>query len=330
MKRIITILSMLLFFLASCRKEDTSVFVPDPDYRLDSGWVNSISDQSKICELVKNILPPAPLTDSAELFLNDTTFIRREFYDIIIPPGTLKGSSSGDITGKIAYNFFFTDKLGDYIRLQQSTINNEQYLLSTDGSFYTRFFRGTEELTIAAGKNIIVRYNDPQPKSAMKVFYGSDVINYPVPVNVSNGWLTSSGSCYVKPVARKFNNNTFYAYEVSTDKLKWINTASGLPANNTLLNLNVYLPDLFSNANTEAYLIIKDFKTAVKLSGDVNSRKFTAPNIPSGKSALIVTISKIATEYFLGTQDIITSDKPVEVKPVKGGFDRITSYINSL
>ncbi|MBI1783314.1 MAG: hypothetical protein HYR66_18420 [Sphingobacteriales bacterium] len=329
MKKLISILTILIF-LASCRKEDSFSFEPDQHNKLDSTWVNAISDQSKVCELVKNFSTIQPVTDTTELFLNDTTFIREDNYDIIIPPGTLKGSSTSAITGKISYNFILTEKLGDYIRLQQSTINSSQYLLSTGGSFYLRFFRGTEELNLIDGKYIVVRYNEPQPRQNMKVFYGAGDLSYPVPVNVSNGWTLSSANCYVKPVARKVNTTYYYAYEVSTDRLKWINIASNLTQGTSLVSLSVYLPDLFSNANTQAYIVFKDTKTIVKLSGDAGSRKFVVLNIPAGAHASIVTISKTAEDYFMAVQDVITSDKPIQVKPDKVNLDQIINFINTL
>lgn len=330
MKKLITILSIFTIALASCRKEDSFAFQPDQHNRLDSSWVNSISDQSKVCELIKSFSAVQPVTDTVELAANDTTVIRRDFYDILIPPAALKTSSSTTVTGKIYYNFLFTEKMGDYIRLQQSTINNDQYLLSTSGSCYLRFYSGSDDLYLADGKNIIIRYNEQQPNQNMKLFYGASDISYPVPVNVSNGWVSASANCYVKPIVRKFNGYYYYAYEASTDRLKWINIAASLPQGLNLTTLNVYLPDLFSNANTQAYVVFKDARSIVKLTGDAGSRKFVAPNIPSGVHAMIITLSKTAEDYFLGVQDVITSDKPLQVKPEKVRLDQIINFINSL
>ncbi|RTL60897.1 MAG: hypothetical protein EKK37_01725 [Sphingobacteriales bacterium] len=329
MKKLIGILSTLIL-AASCTKEDSFGFNPNQLQNLDSSWVTTIPDQSKICELVKSLPAVQPITDSVEILAADTTVISKDLYDILIPPKALKTSSGAVVTGKVAFNFYFTEKLGDYIRLQQSTINSSQYLLSTNASFYLRFFLGADELAIIAGKNIIVRYNDPQPKQNMKLFYGPGDIGYTTPVNNTILWYASTSNCYVTPVARKLNATYYYAYEVSTDRLKWINIASGLPQGLTLLNLSVYLPDLFSNANTQAFIIFKDTKTLVKLNGEASTRKFTAPNIPAGVKATVVTISKSAEEYYLGTQEIITTDKPLQVKPIKSSLDQIINFINSL
>ena len=328
MKKILIIAATVILMASSCKK-DSIVFVPDPGQQLDSGWVTSISDKQKITELVKSIIPPPPATEEAEI-IKDTTYIRRELFDIIIPPGSLKGTATADVIGKISFQFSLLQKKGDYIRLQQSTINGERFLLNSGGGFFIRFFRGTEEINIVPGKNILVKYNDPLPLQNMKVFYGTDNIANPVPVNTGGTWTVSTNNNYVKPIQRKFNTTSYYGYEVSTDKLRWINTALNLPSGITLVNLSVYVPDLFSNANTQAFIVFKDLRTVVQLSGDAGSRKFTAANIPAGKAALIVTISKVAGDYFLGTREIITSDKPVEVKPLPGGLDRITSYLNSL
>lgn len=328
MKKILAIAATVVLMASSCKK-DSIVFVPDPGQQLDSNWVASIDDKQKIAELVKSIMLPPPATDEAEI-IKDTTYINRELFDIIIPPGSLKGTVTADVIGKISFQFFLLQKKGDYIRLQQSTINAERLLLNSGGGFFIRFFRGTEEINIVPGKNILVRYNDPQPLQNMKVFYGTDNIANPVPVNTSGTWTPSANNNYVKPVQRKFNTSSYYGYEVSTDKLRWINTALNFPGGITLVNLSVYVPDLFSNANTQVFIVFKESRTVVQLSGDAGSRKFTAANIPAGKTALIVTISKAASDYFLGTQEIITSDKPIEVKPLAGGLDRIISYLNSL
>lgn len=328
MKKLVTIyLSVLI--LSSCRK-DSLEFIPDTGQQLDSAWVGTITDQSKISELVKSIIPPPPVSDTTIIFLNDTTFIRNELFDIAIPPGALKGSTTGDISGKVSYIFSLLQKKGDYIRLQQSTINGDKFLLGSGGGFFIRFFRGNEELNLAPGKNIIVRYNDPQPVQGMKVYYGTDNIIAPLPTNTSDAWASSSTATYVKPVQRKFNNTLSYGYEISTDRLRWVNAALYPYGTAGLINLSVYVPDLFSNANTQAYLILKDKRTIVKLTGEPGSRKFVAPNVPSNQAAIIVTISKVASDYFLGSQEIITSDKPNEVKPIKGGLDRILNYLNTL
>jgi hypothetical protein len=328
MKKLSTIIIAALL-LASCKK-DSIIFIPDPGQELDSAWVTTINADSKISELIKSILPPPPVADTVELLLKDTTIIRRELFDIIIPEGALKGAGATDITGKVAYNFFLLQKKGDFIRLQQSTINNDRFLLNSGGGFFIRFFRGSEELNIVPGKNIIVRFNDPLPLQNMKVFYGAESIVSPTPVNTSSGWSVSLNSTYVKPVQRKFNNVASYGYEVATDKLRWVNAALNLSTGTGTVNISVYVPDLFSNANTQAFIVFKEFRTIVKLTGEPGSRKFIAPNIPANKSAMIVTISKIAGDYFLGTQEIITTDKPIEVKPLKGGLDRITGFLNTL
>ena len=329
MKKIINILCVAILILSSCKK-DSIVFVPDPGQQLDSAWVTSINDQNKIAELIKSILPPPPVTDTTEILLKDTTFVHKDLFDIIIPPGTLKGSTSGDVTGKVSYMFFLLQKKGDFIRLQQSTLNNDKFLLNSGGGFFIRFFRGSEELNLNTGKNIIVRYNDPLPLQNMKVFYGADNISTSTPINTNTTWTNSTSATYVKLIQRKFNTTASYGYEVSTDRLRWVNAALNLSTSTGLVNLSAYVPDLFSNANTQAFIIFKDQRTVVKLSGEPGSRKFIAPNIPLNKAAIIITISKVASDYFLGTQEIITSDKPIEVKPIIGGLDRILSYLNTL
>ncbi|HET9057588.1 MAG TPA: hypothetical protein VFN30_12150 [Chitinophagaceae bacterium] len=335
MKKLSILITVAVFMLASCKK-DSSIFLPNAGQELDSIWVSTISEQSKISELTKSIIPAAPLTDSVVILpadstgMKDTTIIRRELFDIVIPPDALKGSVTSDVVGKINFVMFLLRKKGDYIRLQQSTISNDRSLLNSGGGFFLRFFRGNEELNIAPGKNILVRFNDPAPLQNMKVYYGPDNVVSPIPSNFGATWTASTTSTYVKPIQRNYNTANYYGYEILTDKLKWVNAGLNFSTGIDLINLSVFVPDLFSNANTEAYIVFKDTRTVVKLTGDVSSRKFVAEKIPLNKSAVIVTISKVSNDYFLGTKEIITSDKPVEVKPLATSLDAIIAHLNSL
>lgn len=314
--------------LSSCAK-DRIEFVPDPGQQLDSVWVSTINDDNKISELIKSFSLPALINDTTTLS-NDTTFIHREKFDIIIPPGALKSSTTANLYGRINYSFFLLQKKGDFIKLQQSTINADKNALYTGGNFFLRFSKDNEALTIVPGKIVIIRFNDPQPTKDMKVFYGTENLNPTTPVNICNGWAAANSVAYVKPVQRIFNSISSYGYEVGTDKLSWINTGALYPYSTSSINLSVYVPDLFSNANTEAYLVLKDQRCVIKLSGEAGTRKFSAPNIPSGKSAIVVTVSKVSEDYFLGSTEIITSDKPVEVKPAHSSLDHILDFLNSL
>jgi hypothetical protein len=164
----------------------------------------------------------------------------------------------------------------------------------------------------------------------MNVFYGGDNYSLSYPVNNAPGWMPANTSAYVKPVQRTYNNHTYYGYEVATDKTKWVNAANTLTPGPPLINMSVFLPDLFSNANTQIFLVLKDSRSISKLSGDPGSRKFIAANIPAGKAATLVCFAKCANNYFLAAKDISTGDGMTELKPMPSDLSKIISYLNSL
>ena len=97
------------------------------------------------------------------------------------------------------------------------------------------------------------------------------------------------------------------------------------------------LASYFTNSNTIAYTVFRDFRSVVGMYGDVNSRKFSTGLLPVGKQVTVVVISKQGNDFFIGSQNVTTAtsasnpgEQTVAVTPVKKSLAEIISFLNTL
>ncbi|MFN5135640.1 MAG: hypothetical protein ACK5DG_10025 [Chitinophagaceae bacterium] len=322
-KGISVIVAIMIFFTA-CQK-NSDVFVPDPGQQLDSAWVSTITSNSQISVLTNRI---TGVFDNAQVNVNstvDTSIASNTGLVIEIPRESLF-STGAVYVGTVRAEYKLILKKGDFIRYGVPTVSN-RFPLESGGALLLRLFTpsGTP-VTVNPSKRIYIKYVDELPKQGMSLYYSS---NSPTTTSVFN-WLPANDGSQVAV----WSNNTTpvqKGYAISTTRTGWLNVDRLLEPALATTEVNVVLPNLFSNANTSVYMVFKNIRSVIQLSGNATTRTFSFPNIPVNADVKFVTISKVGDSYYLGIKDDkVISNYSGFVKPEISSLEKINLYLNSL
>ena len=317
------VITILLF--TSCQK-DTDLFIPDTtSVGLDTNWVAAVTDLSPVSD-VKRLLKKDNLLDSLDATAGGT-FQTSEGLTVIVLPGSLQLSNGQLATGRIHVETIVVRNRGDMVRLDKPTTSFGRVLIS-GGEIFVRIRKENEELHLAPGKGIYIKYTDPSPIRLMKLFYGDESnaerFNW---IPVAN--QTSGGS------VDTLSNPSGYA--LFSTQLRWINCDYFADTSGARVNVTASLPADYTNANTSVYLVFKDIKAVVGMYGDITTKKFSSPKVPSGKSAIVISITKKGTNsYYLGHETITTGQTNlngthvVPLKPQPTSLSDIKAYLATL
>jgi hypothetical protein len=319
---------IILFWLVvsvlftSCQK-DTDIFTPDTtSVGLDTNWVASINDQSPVSE-VKRLLRRENFVDSIDATAGGT-FHTSEGLTVIVLPSSLQFSNGQLATGKIHIETMIVKQKGDMIRLDKPTTSFGRVLVS-GGEIFVRIRKENQELQLAPGKTIYIKYNDSNPSSLMKLFYGDE--SNPERFN----WLPTTQN------SRGLVAATAFGYEIMSEQLRWINCDYFADSSGQRVNVVASLPADYTNANTSVYLVFKEIKSVVGMYGDMNTKKFSSSKVPSGKVAVVVSITKKGTNsYYLGRETItigqtsLNGIQSVPLHPQPTSLSDIKAYLSTL
>lgn len=324
-KLVLFYLLVCLLWLVSCQK-DTDIFTPNNNLGsgLDTLWVNNVTDLSPIT-LLKRSLNKEITLDSLEITAGGT-LLTREGLTIIFQQQSLLFPNGLPVTGKIYVESFLIKQKGDMVRMDKPTTSNGRILIS-GGEIFIRLRKENEELHLAPGKNIYLKYADAPPSPLMKIFLGDE--SNPERFN----WLPSIDSSQ-----NNFLRTTTDGYEMSINKLRWINSDYFADTTGQRIRISTSLPPDYINANTAVYLIFKEQRTVMAIHGDFNTRKFSVANIPTGKQVIIVSITKKGNNsYYLGHELITTGSNGtvsggqiIPLSPQPTSLPDIKSYLSTL
>lgn len=322
MKTYFITLGTVLFLLASCQK-DSDIFIPDPGQQLDSAWVSTVGSNAQVMQLSEKI---SGSFLSEQVSASTDTSIRTSNGFVIEIPRTALLAAGAEYTGIVRAEFVLIQKKGDFIRYNIPTSSN-RFPLESGGAFLVKLFTsmGTV-LTINPNKSIYIKYPDEAPKTGMSLYYSTTAPS----VTGNFNWLPANDGSQVG----MWSSNTapfLKGYTVATTRTGWLNVDRPLEPTAPKTEVNVVLPNLFSNANTAVYLVFKSFRSVVQLSGNNSLRNFSFPNIPINSEVKIVTISKVADSYYLGVKDEkAIANFSTFVKPELSSLDKIQQFLSTL
>ena len=326
MKRSILIFFLLSTFilLNSCQK-DVDLVVPNgTTIGADTNWVATISASSPVSEL-KHALNRDFFTDSIDCSTGGT-INTQEGLTLILPPQSLQLSNGLPAAGKIYAESMLINQRGDMVKMDRPTTSNNR-LLTSGGEIFVKLRKDAEELHLAPGKRIYLKYADPSPSTGMRIFYGDE--NNPDRFN----WLPNQDSAGINTSIQ----GGFTGYELSSGNLRWINCDRFTDTSGTRVNIVASLPIDYTNANTVVYLVFHDIKSVMNMYGDAATKKFSSPKIPSGKAITLVSITKKSSNsYYLGYENVIsgqtgtTSGQIVPLTPHPTSLPDIRVYLSTL
>jgi hypothetical protein len=327
-KNLIIVFLIGLVLFTSCQK-DVDQFIPDAGQLNgpDSNWYASIIPTMPIND-VKSKLGFPTIKDSFQMAASAVTVSTPNGLQCTFPALGLETPTGQPITGKVKVELMYLRSKGDMVRLGRPTTSNGRLLVASGGMF-VRVSNDTAELQFTPSHRMTLRYTESPLNTQMKFFVGDEG-------NVSQfNWLPNpdNGTNVVG------FNTTNSQYEVQTNRLRWTGTEYFYDTTNiSRVTLKVQTANYFTNANTVAYTVFRDFKSVVGMYGDVNSRKFvSSTKLPVNKLATVIVISKQGNDYFMGYENVTTAaqsgtqgEQTVTVTPIKRSMSDILSFLNTL
>ena len=324
MKTFITIIfcTILLIAFSSCQK-NIDTFIPDNlQSSADTVWQNNLSSNASVLSL-KSDLRVARVTDSFS-YSNTGIVFSLGNLSLTIPTNSLIKNNGLVPNGIVQRETLLSIKKGDYIAMDMPTTSNDKLLVS-GGAFYLNLKNNGENLSIAQGNKLTVRFNASNPFQNNRIFNAS-----PDSANGFN-WILNNDTVYNKSAAGATG------YEIQTNRTQHILTAHFMDTGgNAQTVLSVKLPSNYTNVNTISYISFNDVISVAGLKANVGLRAFISPLLPVNKPVTIVVISKQVGDYYLGTQQTTTTlngsnpSATFFITPVKRSLEYIKTFLNSL
>lgn len=317
--------------LISCSKKSADVFVAYPNDPLnDTVWVNQPVITAPVYK-IPEILSAAPKEDSFDVAAGANIRFS-EFLDITFPPSGFKYATGTAVTGKVKVQVTHLRKKGDFIRFAMQTTNFDR-LLETGGAFLVRVTKAGQELVMDPGKNITLFIRDANPIKTMRVFYGEQVLLPPVPLAINSlfTWALAPDTSNVNVFTRQDAAGTYRGYELISKRLNWISCNYFIEAAQSKTRTTAVLPLNFTNKNSLVFAIFKGQKTILQLEGQGSSKSFDIENIPADKKIILVSLSKIGEDLYLGSKEA-TVDKNlrVNITPEKKTKAEVDQFLDAL
>jgi hypothetical protein len=223
---------------------------------------------------------------------------------------------------------------GDMVQHRMETISDGK-LLESGGQLFVRVSQGNQELSLLNNQAVSISYSIPStPNGTMKIFNGTEGSDGRV------NWVLNRDSTTNNVFGRRdsFSNN--YLYELTCNRLRWINCDYFRSDTANLVKYCVQMADSFTNMNTGVFTVFRNLNSMLALQGDSTTRKFCIPNgyqgVPAGSAVSFVSISRLGRDstnyrYYLGTSDVnITGNVTYPLMPVRKTLAEIRTFLNAL
>jgi hypothetical protein len=251
--------------------------------------------------------------------------------------GTCTGSGGQIATGTAQLEVLIIKTKGQMIQHRMETMSDGR-LLESGGELFIRIVQNNQELALVNNQSITINYTIPSiPNGTMNVFNGVENSNGQV-----NWVLNRDSTRNTNTVTGRRDSilNTNFLYQLTTNRLRWINCDYFRSDTLNLVKYCVQLPDSFTNINTSVFTVFRNLNAMLVLQGDSTTRKFCVPNgykgIPTGSAVTQITISRLGKDsndfrYYLGTSDVnITGNTVYPVSPVRKTLAEIKTFLNTL
>ena len=345
MKKISYYIQAFLFViaLASCKKDSTE-FIPKETITIiegDTVWDDNLSAKNNFST---TILPPLSIEKMvAQLSVDpkrDTCNAERggtvtipDNVTVTIPASACVNHLNKPCTGKLDLEILVLRKKGDFIAYNLPTSSLGRQLIS-GGAVSVKIRQNGQEVRLAAGKTIKVRYTITEPDNQMQLFegkiYGRFGFDW-LPISVIN-----TGSVRSTLTSWADSSQQRKGYEMVLDRFGLINcdkfSGDTINFNNSF---RVSLPETFTNVNTSVYVAFKNLNSVVALSGNAALKAFVATGrgLPMGKVVTIITMSYIKDKLYFAKQEVTVQTaigQTVRLTPVVMEKEEIKALLNSL
>jgi hypothetical protein len=322
---------LLCLALGSCSKENSDVFTITPGNPInDTAWSNQVASNDPAVRL-HTFLTTAPVVDSFNATSTSILHLSN-ILDITVPGNSCTYRNGSPVTGKIKLEVQHLVSNGDFIRYGRPTTSYGK-ILDCGGAFNIRAFKGNDELILQTGKQVVLTIRDHAPANNMRVFVELLNPQQPLPAgtNPFYTWVQAADSSRITTFTKQDSTGVTKGYNLFSRRLNWINFQSFIDSTQAKSNLTATLPGNFTNKNTAVYAVFKNKKRVVQLNADFSNRAFSAPNIPFGSNVVLVSVSLIGEQLYLGVKEFTVNNVPITtINPVVKSVAEINSFLKSL
>ena len=335
-KIILLFCATVLLLLSACNKElstNTNTFSPyQGNAYNDTSWIKNITGISPISSLADTLAQNTFFTDTIDLS-KDKSIVFGDSLVVDFKGGSCSNNAGALQDGKARIDIIRLQKKGDFIKAYRPN-TSYMYLLETGSAFFIRISKNGNELALAPGASIKIKYNDiEEAENNMQVFYGKESLPFPTSTfDPANTWVRSLDTSWIKTWSTQTNSGTKKGYELEAKSLRWISAHRALDPNLPKTNIYAILPPNFTNKNTAVFAVFDHNRTVVDMHGDYASRSFTTANIPLKTKLLLVSISKFGPDLYLGTKLVNDLGTVVNYSfsPEKKSLTQVLAFLNSL
>lgn len=321
MKTLMQVLLVAVLFTA-CTKEASNEFIMDPaNPQNDTTWATStVDDNAPVNKLIESLALPY-LVDSFDIVTGGVLHCDNNG-QINMPANCLEQP----VTGKVKVEYLYLKTKGDMVRYAKPTVSNNRLLIS-GGAFFLKVSKDGNNYQLAANAKIKILYTNPSPDNVMQLFYGDTT------VNSLDGftWQPSNDSSGVTTWRQEDSSGVTTGYQLLSKKFGWINCDKFADTSVTRTRLVDTLPVNFTNKNTAVFAVFKEQWSVLRLYADAANKYFYADNIPVGSKIILLSISKVGDDFYLGSKEVTVTANAIEgLEPQITTMDNISSFIDSL
>ena len=322
------------YIFIGCSKESSDSFIPYAGNPAnDTSWSANPTATAASTKLFEG-LAYAPFIDSFDVSGSALLKVNANL-DVAIPAACVTHLDGTPIppSGKVRVEIRHVSKSGDFIRYARPTTTYGK-LMESASAFQVKFYKQDQELAFLPGKKLFFTLKDPNPVNNEMVYFGNMAPQVPFPIGTNPffTWMPAVDSSFITPFVRQDTAGVVTkGYQLFAGKINWINAQLFIDSTLAKTNITVTLPPNFTNNNTALFAVVKQQKIVVQLNGDLASRSFFAPNIPVGSPMVLVSLSLIGNQYYLGFKEITATQNIIAiVNPAARTKSEINTFLDGL
>ncbi|MEO6404698.1 MAG: hypothetical protein ABIY51_11220 [Ferruginibacter sp.] len=313
---------VIALLLQSCQKNIDS-FTPNIAGGPDTTWVPAVTSSMPVSTLRERLRLEFQHDSSELLGTTAINVLTNSGLKITFAANSFVTLAGLPVSGRIRFETLLLRKRGEMIRMGFPTVSNGNTMIC-GGELLVNAKKDSNDLRVAPGMNINLRYERPDIIQGLKIFNGIN-LSIPQPFN----WIFNQDT----------TNNKVYAingaYEIIVNKLGWlcpgkIPDTTGIPQT----RLSPILPPYYTNANSMVFVSYNNQSSVTMMESNISNRIFRSLPIPTGTQVTVTVISKMADDYFLGHSSITVlqsnSMQQVPLNPIRTSLDNIKNYLNTL
>jgi hypothetical protein len=330
----------LVLAVASCKK-DSIEFIPLKTVTIvesDTSWDQDLTTKTNLTtaalpplsiEKLVTQLSAEPKMDTCNADRGGTITVP-DNVTVTFPASACVTQQNRVCTGKLDVEIQILRKKGDFIAYNLPTSSGNKQLIS-GGVVSIKVRQNGQEVKMAQGKTVKVRYAMPEVDNTMKLFEGK------IDGRFSFDWIQLPSNGTANPVLATWTQDSLQrkGYDLVLDRFGLINCDKfGGDTTNFNNKFSVTLPETHTNINTSVYVAFKSLNSVLGLAGEPQSKSFVAlgRGLPVGRAVTVVVVGYIKDKFYFAKQDVTIGStiQNIRLTPTVTEKEDMKTILNSL